>query len=183
MAANIDPADKGYRELLIKEWDVCENGTARYDTIVFTIRGWAITTASAIIGLGVTVHSAVLCSGAIVIVALFWFLDGLNKSFQRFFLNRSAIIQRILRDPVDPKIKDEMRPTPQIADSFYSKVDHAPLTYLERRLGRVWAEMRYGNIMSLYVGLMIACAAAAAIVVMAPDHADKGHGLEISWSL
>ena len=43
--------------VLMKEWDQCETGVGRYDTIMFSIRTWAVTLSTATVGAAASLKS------------------------------------------------------------------------------------------------------------------------------
>jgi hypothetical protein len=84
-------------KLLLKEIDVLQNGIRSYDSILFTIKGWAITVFSAFVLFAAKEEQPkylIFCGIAIV---LFWALDALNKSFQRRYIIRYNKIEHFLR--------------------------------------------------------------------------------------
>jgi hypothetical protein len=70
--------------LLIKEWELCEGSIGRYDTIVFAIRGWAVSIFTAVLAASAAANEPKLILFSLVPPLLFWAMDALNKSFQLF---------------------------------------------------------------------------------------------------
>lgn len=83
--------------VLMKEWDYCQTHIGRLDTIIFVIRGWAVTAASAILALAVTQASPILALFGIVPALMFWLIDAINRTFQRRFLVRAIAIEAYFR--------------------------------------------------------------------------------------
>jgi len=84
-------------ELLLKEIEVLQNGIRSYDSILFTIKGWAITIFSAFVLFASKEQQPtylIFCAAAVI---LFWALDALNKSFQRRYIIRYNKIEHFLR--------------------------------------------------------------------------------------
>ncbi|WP_428487771.1 hypothetical protein [Rhodopila sp.] len=80
--------------VLMKEWDYCQTHIGRFDTIIFGIRGWAITAVSAILGVAFSKPMPVLVLLAVFPVFMFWLIDALNRTIQRRFLGRVIEIER-----------------------------------------------------------------------------------------
>jgi hypothetical protein len=172
----------GAREVLLKEWDVCEAGVSRYDTIIFTIRGWAITAVSAVIGFGFSNNDWRIAAVGVPTALLFWFVDGTNKSFQRFFLNRSRDVQEALRDPAAIRHDPARYATPRIAETFFappSPGQRGP--YWWRRLGRIRQEMGAGNVAILYLGLVGIAIVATALILVPHDKAKPAPGVSVRF--
>jgi hypothetical protein len=83
-------------EILLKEWDFVDRNIARFDTIAFAVRGWAIALTTAVIGYSFSKEKPDFLLLAIAPILLLWALDALFKSFQRNFVFRSIEIENYL---------------------------------------------------------------------------------------
>jgi hypothetical protein len=80
--------------LIMKEWDLAENGIGRYDTLSSSNRTWAITIFGAL--LAASGGRWYIVAAAIVPTFLLLFIDALNKTIQGVFIGRTAEIQDYL---------------------------------------------------------------------------------------
>jgi hypothetical protein len=83
--------------LLQKEMEMLQNGIRGYDSIVFTIKGWAITIFSAIILFAVDKQKPLLYLFCIASVLSFWWIDAFYKSTQNILISRYATIEAFLQ--------------------------------------------------------------------------------------
>jgi hypothetical protein len=83
--------------LLQKEMEMIQNGIRGYDSIVFTIKGWAITIFSAIILFAVDKQKPFLYLFCIASVLSFWWIDAFYKSTQNILISRYATIEAFLQ--------------------------------------------------------------------------------------
>jgi hypothetical protein len=147
--------DRKY-SLLIKEWEQCESSIARYDTIVFAIRGWAVSTFAAILAASVGLKEPSLITFAIVPTLSFWIIDALNKSFQHLFVLRVRKIEKYLRSPLfkeDEKAQVIFFETPSIAGDFEEDGKKHPNDKLRIILRCAW----WDNVRFVYLGMLAAC--------------------------
>jgi len=86
-------------DLLKQEIDNLQNGIRNYDTILFTIKGWAITIFSAFVFFAVDKGQMVFLAFCALAVVLFWLLDSIYRSIQRVYIRRYNDIERFLRSP------------------------------------------------------------------------------------
>lgn len=84
-------------ELLQKEMDMLQNGIRGYDSIVFTVKGWAITVFSAIILFAVDKQKPFLYLFCIASVLAFWLIDAFYKSTQNTLITRYKKIETFLQ--------------------------------------------------------------------------------------
>jgi hypothetical protein len=82
--------------ILMKEWDQCEAGIGRYDTIMFSIRTWAVTLSTATAGAAASLKSPNILLIGIVPAILLYLIDSTNKSYQFHFTQRVREIQAYL---------------------------------------------------------------------------------------
>jgi hypothetical protein len=83
--------------LLQKEMEMLQNAIRGYDSIVFTIKGWAITVFSAIILFAVDKQKPLLYLFCIASVLSFWLIDAFYKSTQNILISRYRKIETFLR--------------------------------------------------------------------------------------
>lgn len=84
-------------QLLMKEIDILQNSIRSYDTILFQIKGWAITIFSGFVYFVAKEKEPIYLAFAAAAVVLFWALDSTYKSFQRGFIIRFNKIEHVLR--------------------------------------------------------------------------------------
>lgn len=70
-------------ELFKKEMEMLQNAIRGYDTILFTIKGWAITVFSAMVLFAVDKQKPYLYWFCIASVLAFWFIDAFYKDTQK----------------------------------------------------------------------------------------------------
>jgi hypothetical protein len=147
-------------EILIKEWDICEAGIARFNGLIFRIRSWAITAFSGILVLAVTQREPRLLYAGIVVTLVFWAKEGSTKIYEKVFIRRVFEIQRCLRSEEGT---GHLR-TPEIANDFAKlSVAHAVSTLPEstrivfgfRVIGK-WASMLLKTIWATMVAMVTA---------------------------
>ena len=85
--------------LLQKEMEMLQNGIRGYDSIVFTIKGWAITVFSAIILFAVDKQKPFLYLFCIASILSFWLIDAFYKSTQNMLIHRYREIETFLQSP------------------------------------------------------------------------------------
>lgn len=142
--------------ILMKEWDQCRSDIARFDTMLFSIRSWSVSIFTAILGASVALKSPPVVLLAILPTVLFWFLDSLNKSFQRVFINRTRVIEQYLNSQA---FKDDLKNrnlvgimTPETSNAFYR-----PNKTFFGFAGAMLREAKLRNVMMTYISLLIIC--------------------------
>lgn len=83
--------------LLQKEMEMLQNAIRGYYSILFTIKGWAITAFSAIILFAVDKQKPFLYLLCIASVLSFWWIDAFYKSTQNILISRYGKIEVFLR--------------------------------------------------------------------------------------
>ena len=78
------------------EWGFCEVGIARFDTLSYQTRTWAITAFVAIIAASASMKVLYILCVAPLVTSLFWFVDAHTRAFQRLAIQRSHAIQTAL---------------------------------------------------------------------------------------
>ncbi|MFP3939735.1 MAG: hypothetical protein ACLF0P_05460 [Thermoanaerobaculia bacterium] len=84
-------------QILLKEYELLQQNIRAHDTVVFQIKGWAITLYSASVVLSVNQKARIYLALSVVVILLFWGLEALFKSFQRHFILRNRAIEHFLR--------------------------------------------------------------------------------------
>jgi hypothetical protein len=84
-------------ELLKLEIQVLQDSIRSYDSVLFTIKSWAITLFSAVIFFSVQSTKPLFLVFCAVSVILFWVVDAVFKVTQREFIERYNIIQSFLQ--------------------------------------------------------------------------------------
>ena|ERR1700722_9911742 len=129
--------------ILTKEWDQCESGIGRYDTIMFSIRTWAVTLSTATVGAAASLKSPNVILIGVVPTMLLYLIDSVNKSYQAHFTTRAGEIQAYLssqdfKDDIERKMMGFR--TPVFAARFR----------LGKR-GRILAVKRTAMLMSVWI--------------------------------
>lgn len=86
-------------ELLKQEMDMLQNSIRGYDSMLFTIKGWAITIFSGIVLFAVDKQKPVLYLFCIASVLAFWLIDAFYKSTQNLLIKRYRKIEILLQSP------------------------------------------------------------------------------------
>lgn len=95
-------------DLLKEEYNNVQLSIRHYDSLLFVIKGWAITTYAGFIYLSIKEYRLDLMILSVLIPLFFWTLDSVFKSFQARFISRSRLIEDYLRsDRFDEDIKRE----------------------------------------------------------------------------
>lgn len=84
-------------ELLQKEMEMLQNSIRGYDSIVFTIKGWAITVFSGIVLFAIDKQKPFLYLFCMASVLAFWMTDAFYKSIQNILISRYRTIERFLQ--------------------------------------------------------------------------------------
>ena len=82
--------------IILEEWKACGASIGRLDGVVFTIRGWAVTTTTAAIAYAYTKPDPAVCMLVLIPLILLWVIDAMFKTFQRVFIRRSREIEEYL---------------------------------------------------------------------------------------
>jgi hypothetical protein len=111
-------------DLVKQEMDMLQNSIREYDSILFTIKGWAITLFSGIILFAIDKQTPSLYLFCIVSVLAFWLIDAFYKSTQNFLISRYRRIEELLRSP---EFEEIMRnrdfanfPVPYFQDGWFN---------------------------------------------------------------
>jgi hypothetical protein len=79
--------------------EMLQNAIRGYDSILFTIKGWAITLFSGIILFAVDKQKPFLYWFCVAIILGFWFLDAFYKNTQNMLIERYQKIEVFIRSP------------------------------------------------------------------------------------
>ncbi|MCR8826966.1 hypothetical protein [Pseudosulfitobacter koreensis] len=94
--------------IVMEEWKVANTNIGRLDSVVFTIRGWAITTTTAAVAYAYTKPDPRVCMLILIPLLFLWLIDALFKTFQRVFIDRSKEIEVYLAsDSFEQDFQDE----------------------------------------------------------------------------
>jgi len=77
-----------------------------FDTITFSVRGWAVSAFTAMLAVSASQKLPNLMLLAILPVVMFWLVDALYKSFQRNFMRRGREIEEYL---ASDRFKDDLK--------------------------------------------------------------------------
>lgn len=113
-------------DLLVYEWGLCDAGMARYDTLSFSIRSWAMA------AYGTALAASVVTGGRLaayvppillILIGACWWADGLSRTLQDHFMRRATTIQLELQRSFAAPDRDEylqrfMEAEPWIGPSF-----------------------------------------------------------------
>jgi hypothetical protein len=142
-------------EILIKEWDYVQSHIGRFDSILFSIRTWAVSAFSAMIVVAATRNLPDLMLLAILPVFMFWFIDALFKRFQRYFIFRGQEIEAYLSSGTfieDARLQSEVSiVTPALSSQFRR-------SSLWRRMCGVLRAALLWNVLIVYSAMLILCA-------------------------
>ena len=156
--------------ILKQERDHCETAIGRYDTIVFGIRGWAVTVFAGVLGASVSLRHPSLIFLAIAPTLLFWIVEVLNKSFQALFIKRVRQIEAHLRSKEFETDIQEAKSfhfvTPQISEDFYCLNNSGA----RRRIIGILRCFFYANVSVVYGSILTMCLACWAYFRVVPHH-------------
>jgi hypothetical protein len=91
-------------ELLKQEMEMLQSSIRGYDSVLFTIKGWAITVFSGIILFIVDKQKPLLYLFCIACVFAFWLVDAFYKTTQNFLIYRYRKIEELMQSPVFEEI-------------------------------------------------------------------------------
>jgi hypothetical protein len=149
------PFDRKY-SLLLKEWEQCEGSIGRYDTIVFAIRGWAVSIFTAVLTASAALNEPKFIVLSIFPTLLFWMSEAINKGFQQLYISRVRAIEDYL---VSSQFKDEEQAgvinfaTPRISSEF--RKDAAKKR--KASFDSIIQNALWDNVMIIYVSLLVSC--------------------------
>ena len=83
-------------DILKTEWGFLQDKIIKYDGIVFSIRGWAVSVWTACLIFAAKDNEPTIMLLCTIPLAIFWLVDSLNKSIQRKFIHRVNEIEKYL---------------------------------------------------------------------------------------
>jgi hypothetical protein len=86
-------------DFLKQEMEMLQSSIRGYDSILFTVKGWAITVFSGIILFAVDKQKPLLYLFCAASVSAFWLVDAFYKSTQNILIHRYRTIEELLRSP------------------------------------------------------------------------------------
>ena len=86
-------------DLLKQEMGTLQEGIKTYDSLIFTIRGWAITVFSAFVFFAADKQKPIFLGLSAIAVILFWLVDSIYKSIQHVYIHRYNHIEKFLQSP------------------------------------------------------------------------------------
>ena len=137
--------------VLLEEWKSCGGHIGRLDGIIFTIRGWAITTTTAAIAYAYTKLDPSVCMLVLLPLLLLWVIDAMFKTFQRVFIVRSKEIEQYLASD-QFKLDFDARNPSFVAPVLSGRFGQGSFG---ERLGEVFAQAFLRNVVATYVPLVI----------------------------
>ena len=145
---------------LIEEWKICEAGIARYDSLLFQVRGWAISLVVAILAAAVTLRTPTVAWAGVMVSLLFWWVEAMHDTYQGIYIGRVQAIQRLLKCHVDGTVEGTGFEEPMIAQSFSNSWARP----LYRSAGEALWRAFYVNVCATYLSLIVLCAACALLI-------------------
>jgi hypothetical protein len=155
--------DFEYRaDIIIKEWDMTQTNIARFDTLMFALRGIAATSVGAIFSVAATLEKPLIILGGTIPIFIFWMLDAIYKTLQRNVIIRSREIESYLSGsfPSDIAQRQVSFVSPKLADQFRVTYRRASIRAVFRSAVRINVAMPY---VTLIVSCFILCALAGAL--------------------
>ena len=140
-------------DILLKEWEYLENKILKFDSIVFSIRGWAVSVYSACLIFAAKDNEPAIMILCIIPLLVFWATDALQKAFQRKFITRKQTIEDYLNSK---KFEDDFTnlnwsfTTPLIGESIGNGT-------FSKRLSELLKAAKLRNVLFTYISLIIAC--------------------------
>jgi hypothetical protein len=140
-------------DLLMKEIDMLQGSIRAFQTTLFMIKGWAITTYSAIVLFALKEHQPRMLWFCGAMVLLFWVLDATFRKFQRTSSIRYYKIEHFLRTGFSTAVKQRnfegLIHIPDIAGSVsFSNAER-------RRRTAPWRGAFHWNTMFLYLAMLL----------------------------
>lgn len=145
---------KDIYDILKLEWQQCEAGIGRYDTLIFQARTWSITVCAALIAAAVSTKIASMFLIGAVTPFLFLIIEAQNKLYQTVFIQRSRTVQSAIRDyGEDRQVTTSETRSPGIADAF-ERLSNEGMTAHLKEIGSFFL---YPNIVLFYVSTAVPC--------------------------
>jgi hypothetical protein len=158
--------------VLLEEWRHIEAGIARYDTLQFQVRGWAISLVVAILAATVTLREPRMALLGILVAILFWWIETLHDSVKSILIKRTRELQWTLTVYLGGGPDLSPLAKPMIAERFEAEWQQR----WRDRLPRVLRSSRRMTVFPTYVSLLavsLACWAVAPSGSAIPPAADR----------
>jgi len=137
--------------ILLKEWDHVQFHIGRYDTLLFTMRGAAITAFSALLAVSAAQDVPVLMLFGTIPILMLWTMDAIHKNLQRKFIDRGGEIERYLSSASLSGDMDASRGLSIKVPAMSAKFD------MPTRITSVLKEAALEHVLLVYFTLLIAC--------------------------
>ena len=96
----------GWQQLLLREHEHLQGVIDKFDGHRFQIRNWAITATGAVFAVSLSTNRPAVAAGGVVIVILFWIVEGIYVNTTAAVISRSNHLERIIaayrQDPDAP---------------------------------------------------------------------------------
>lgn len=86
--------------MAFEEYHLAQLRISEFDKLLITIKSWSITSSAVAIGFGLINETDTLFLMGAVSALLFWYLEALNKVFQRALIERSSDLEPMLRGEI-----------------------------------------------------------------------------------
>jgi len=138
-------------ELLKFELNSLQQGIRNYDSILFIIKGWAITMFSAVVLFSAQVEKPTYLILCVVSTLLFWMLDAVFKAIQKAYTLRYNEIEKFLQSDKFNKALAERSldgfVTPDIASGFSRGIKF--------EISQIYRSARIYSTAMLYISILI----------------------------
>ena len=140
----------GRLELVKLELEQLQESIRSHDSIMFQVKGWAVTVGLATAGLALTLgRPAIAVLGALATVA-FFSIEAHRKSVQSRFIDRCLEIERALvRGSLDQLARDSSFVTPQIAHSVTASRSY------QQKWSLFVPELARPSVFAVYTGIVL----------------------------
>jgi hypothetical protein len=145
--------------ILMEEWKLCEAGIARFDTLSFQVRGWAISLVVALVAAAVTLRSPGIAWTGVMGALFFWWIEAMHKNYQSIYIGRVDAIQRVLRQHLERAVGEADIAGPMIARCFSGAWERPLWMNVVEALHTAFRV----NVCATYLSLMAICSAFALI--------------------
>ena len=157
-------------DLLKKELDLISSVIGRYDSILFQIKGWAITLWIAVVGFGLQGRLITVFILAFFIPVLFCFIELEFKRIQRQYIFRGNKLEKFLRNDDQLTKAFEERKIPENPGVWdpnahdIGKLSETKKEY-EKKISR-WTILRFPNVYLFYMIIITLTIVALLCVIM-----------------
>ncbi|MDP2698347.1 hypothetical protein [Thalassospira sp.] len=162
----MDKDEFEYRfEILKLEMDHLQAAIAKYDDIIFKIRGWAVAAFSAFVIVSLHTKQPILSLVAILPICSFWLMEAMQKNFQHRFIRRKARIENYLQSKNFSKaISERVFDQFEIPDMSNRIGRRKKDTVQRKKETSIYRSGWYFNVRIIYLPLISVCAAVSVIL-------------------